>query len=133
MPASKRLLLIENEPKDIKIAAETARSAGILEIEARTSLDSARLYLEKGLKGENPLPDGIVLDLDLGYDSGYELLRYWHSTPELSKIPLIVWSVLGDEQREMCNLFKVNLFVGKWEGTAAFREALSRLNLSSAS
>ncbi|MGA8668919.1 MAG: hypothetical protein WB679_03555, partial [Terracidiphilus sp.] len=77
----KRLLLVENEPKDIQIAADAARSVGIAEVEARTTLDAAKSYLEKGLKGEGPLPDGIVLDLDLGYDSGYELLRWWHSTP----------------------------------------------------
>ncbi len=123
----KRLLLVENEPKDIQIAADAARSVGIAEVEARTTLDAAKSYLEKGLKGEGPLPDGIVLDLDLGYDSGYELLRWWHSTPALAQIPLIVWSVLGEEQRGMCNLFKVNCFVGKWEGNAAFREALAKL------
>ena len=82
---------------------------------------------KEDLRDKARLPDGIVLDLDLGYDSGYELLRFWHSTPALSKIPLIVWSVLGEEQRGMCNLFKVNCFVGKWEGAAAFRDALGKL------
>jgi CheY-like chemotaxis protein len=127
MAAPKRLLLVENDAKDLKLAAETARSMGIPEIEARTSLEAARAYLEKGLSGERPLPDGIVLDLDLGYESGYELLRFWHSTPQLSEIPMIVWSVLGQEHNEMCNLFKIKTFVGKWEGVAALREALGRI------
>lgn len=122
-----RLLLVEDQPNDLHIAAETARSVGISTIEARTSSQAARAYLEKGLEGELPLPDGIVLDLDLGYESGYELLRYWHSTPGLAKIPLIVWTLLGEEQREICNLFKVSGYVSKWEGIAAFREALSKL------
>jgi len=127
MPLPQRLLLVENEPKDLKFAADTAHSLGISDVEARTSLQAAMAYLEKGLQGEVPLPDGIVLDLDLGYESGYELLRYWHCTPRLSEIPLIVWSVLGEEQRTMCNLFKVKRFVGKWEGNAALREALGKL------
>lgn len=131
MQSVKRLLVVENEPKDLKVAAETARSMGIAEVEARTSFDTAKAYLDRGLSGEGPLPDGIVLDLDLGYDSGYELLRYWHSTPGLAGIPLIVWSVLGEEQRSMCNLFKVQSFVGKWEGTEAFRDALGQMNLTS--
>jgi CheY-like chemotaxis protein len=133
MSPLKRLLLVENEPKDIQIATDAARAVGISEVEARASLDAAKSYLEKGLKGEGTLPDGIVLDLDLGYDSGYELLRFWHSTPALSAIPLIVWSVLGEEQRDMCKLFKVNCFVGKWEGAAAFREALGKLETHTAS
>lgn len=123
----KRLFVVENDPKDVKLAAETARALGVAEVDARSSFDAAKSYLDKGLSGEGPLPDGIVLDLDLGHDSGYELLRYWHCTPRLSQIPLIVWSILGEEQRTMCNLFKVTHFVGKWEGTDAFREALGRL------
>lgn len=123
----KRILLVEDQEEDLQFAANTARSLGITEVDARTTASAARLYLEKALDGSAPLPDCIVLDLNLGYESGYELLRYWHRTPELSKIPIIVWSILGDEQREMCKLFKVNNFVGKWEGEEAFRQALAGL------
>lgn len=122
-----RLLLVEDQPNDLHIAAETARSVGISEIEARTSAQTARAYLEKALEGEIPMPDGIVLDLDLGYESGYELLRFWHSTPNLARIPLIVWTLLGEEQREICNLFRVDAYVSKWEGISAFRDALAHL------
>jgi CheY-like chemotaxis protein len=125
-----RILVIEDQPSDLQIASQTARSAGIEEVEARTSIQAAMSYLEKGLKGESPLPDAIVLDLDLGYESGYELLRYWHSTPDLKRIPLLVWTILGEEQREICNLFKVSDYVSKWEGAAAFREALKKLQES---
>ena len=121
-----RLLVVENEPKDLKIAADTARAMGISEVEARTTLQAARTYLRRDSM-ESPLPEVILLDLDLGYESGYELLRFWHSTPQLSSIPLIVWSVLGEEHSEMCNLFKVKTFIGKWEGADALRRALGTL------
>jgi CheY-like chemotaxis protein len=123
----KRILVVEDQEKDLQLAANAAHSLGITEVDARTTSSAARAYLEKALEGSIPLPDGIVLDLNLGYESGYELLRYWHRTPELTKIPVLVWSVLGDEQREMCKLFKVNAFVGKWEGEEAFRQALESL------
>lgn len=122
-----RLFLVENEPKDLRFATDTALSVGISAVEARTSVTAAREYLEKGLNGEILLPDGIVLDLDLGYESGYELLRFWHCNPRLAAIPLIVWSILGDHQREICKLFNVSAYVGKWEGAAAFRDALANL------
>jgi CheY-like chemotaxis protein len=128
MEPLKRLLVVENTPKDLKLAAKMAQEIGISEIEARTSLEAARTYLEKGLSEESLLPDGILLDLDLGYENGYELLRFWHSTPQLSKIPLIVWSILGGQQEAMCNLFKVRRFVGKWQGVEALREALVELS-----
>lgn len=123
----KRLLLVEDQQKDLQFAANIARSLGIAEIDAHTTSSGARAYLERALDGEGPFPDGIVLDLNLGFESGYEVLRFWHRSPRLSKIPVIVWSVLGDEQREMCKLFNVNYFVAKWEGDEAFREALSNL------
>jgi CheY-like chemotaxis protein len=126
----KRLLLVEDEQKDLEFAANTALSLGIEQVDARTSSSAARVYLENALEGQGPLPDCIVLDLNLGYESGYELLRFWHCTPQLKKIPVIVWSVLGDEQRDMCKLFNVNFFVAKWEGREAFRAALSSVNES---
>jgi hypothetical protein len=122
----KHLLLIDDQSKDLVAAMEVARSLHIEDIQTKDSVSGARAHLEKGLRGEVPLPDGIVLDLDLGLDSGFELLRFWHSTPELSKIPMIVWSVV-EEQRGICELFKINSFVSKWEGPAAFREALAQL------
>ncbi|HEY1805846.1 MAG TPA: hypothetical protein VGG45_15340 [Terracidiphilus sp.] len=123
--------MVEDQEKDLQLAASIARALGITEIDARSTASAARLYLEKALDGSGPIPDGILLDLNLGYESGYELLRYWHRTPELAKIPVLVWSILGDEQREMCNLFKVNAFVGKWEGEEALRQALADLSQSS--
>jgi CheY-like chemotaxis protein len=129
MTSLKRLLVVEDQPHEIKLAARAAQSIGIANVEGRSSIRGAREYLDAGLRGDSELPDAIVLDLDLGYESGYELLRYWHSTPRLKQIPLMVWSILG-EQREMCRLFKVTRFLGKWEGEEAFREALSTLTQS---
>jgi len=122
----KSLLLVDDRPSDLRIAADAARDLGIADVNAQTSVGLARLYLEKALDGKVPLPDGIVLDLDLGVESGFELLRFWHSNPRLAAIPLMIWSVL-DREREICNLFKIKLFVSKWEGPKAFREGLARL------
>ncbi len=123
-----RLLVVEDQANDLKIAEQAARSAGITEVDARTSVHTAMSLLERGLCAECPLPNVIVLDLDLGYESGYELLRYWHSTPGLKHILMIVWTILGEEQREICNLFNVSDYVSKWEGIPPLREALSKLH-----
>lgn len=126
----KRLLLVEDQVKDARNASEIATSMGFEEVEVCDNVHRAMSYLEKGLKGDRPLPDGVVLDLDLGLDSGFELLRYRHSTPELANIRVIVWSVV-EEQRQICELFKIDSFVSKWEGDAAFRQALETLTTSS--
>lgn len=127
MRSQTRLLVVEDDEKYIRRADEAAKAAGFDEVEATVTVSAARKYLEKGLEQDSSLPDGILLDLDLGYESGYELLRFWHQTPRLRSIPLVVWSVLGPEHEEVCRLFKVNSFVGKWEGSAAFHDALASL------
>lgn len=123
--------MVENEPKDLKRAAEVAKLAGFSEIEGKTTPSAARSYLEDRLAQGTELPDGIVLDLDFGYDSGYELLRFWHSTPGLRAIPVIVWSILGEEQKQMCELFKISQFVGKWEENEVLQDALKGIIQSS--
>ncbi len=122
----KRLLLVEDEPKDAMSAAAIAESLGIESVEACKTVRRAMLSLEKGMSGEMPLPDGIILDLDLGMESGYELLRYWRGHPALSHIPVMIWSVV-EEQREICEMFHVNAFVSKWQGPGVFRQTLAEL------
>lgn len=122
----KRLMLVEDQPNDVRAAASVAEALGIDNVQACKTVHSALSSLEKGLNGEAPLPDGIVLDLDLGLESGYELLRFWHSSSQLNRIPVIVWSVI-EKQREVCELFKVKSFVSKVDGMGAFREALGQL------
>jgi hypothetical protein len=124
MKQSSCLLVVENDPKDFQRAVDQAKLAGFCEIEGKSTPGAARNYLEDRLASGARLPDGIVLDLDFGYDSGYELLRFWHSTPALRGIPVVVWSILGREQKEMCDLFKVKQFVGKWEENDALQDAL---------
>jgi len=121
------ILVVEDQASDLHIASQAALAAGFQEVEARTNIQAAMSYLNKGIQGESALPDCIVLDLDLGYESGYELLRFWHSTPELNCIPLLVWTILGEEQKEICNLFKVSNYVSKWEGANAIRDALKQM------
>ena len=123
------LLIVEDDPKDLLAAAEAARAVGFTSLEARVSSESARLFLEKGLRGELSLPDAIVLDLDLGFDSGHELLRFCYSEQVLSNIPIVVWSKLGDEHRLVCEAFKVRAFVSKGQGITLLQEVLSKLGL----
>jgi DNA-binding response OmpR family regulator len=122
------VLIVEDHPSDLHMAAEAATASGFSAIEARGSAVMAKAYLEKALQGEQPLPDAIVLDLDLGYDSGFELLRFWHSNPDLSKIPLVVWTVLGEQYREICRMFKVSAYVCKGEDISVLQQVLSGLS-----
>ncbi len=94
-------------------------------MQARTSARAALLYLEAALEGKEAIPDVMVVDLDLGYDSGFELLRFWHSKRELSSASrMIVWTAMGEEQMEICRLFKIAAVVPKGEGIEGLKRAL---------
>lgn len=123
-----QVLIIEDHPNDLQIAARAAEASGFQKIEARASAVMAKAYLEQALEGQHSLPDAIVLDLDLGYDSGFELLRFWHGNPELAKIPVVVWSILGDHYREVCRMFKVSAYVCKADDISVLRQVLSGLS-----
>ena len=118
------LFIVEDEPADLQTAIVVASSIGIFGIEARTSVRAATAYLDKVLQCELPVPDAIIVDLDLPNEVGYELLRLRYTTPQLAKIPIIVWTHLHESCREVCDLFKVDAIVFKWEGKEKLREAL---------
>ena len=105
-------------------AEEAGASAGFSEVQKHESVRSALAHLEEGLRGETALPDAMVLDLDFGYESGFELLRFRCENPRLLKIPLIVWTMLGPENREICGLFRINGYVSKWEGLEVLQKVL---------
>jgi CheY-like chemotaxis protein len=122
-----QLLIVEDHPNDLQIAVTAAKASGFSAIDASASAGMARDFLEKALRGERPLPDAILLDLDLGYESGFELLRFWHSNPQLAQIPLVVWTILGDQYREICRMFQVRAYVFKGEDVSVLRQVLSGL------
>ena len=120
-----RLLIVDDQSTDIQNAAQVARSAGFDEIDARQSVTEAEELLKRGTRSEIPLPDAILLDLNLGYESGFELVRFYRRNG-LWRIPLVVWSV-REEERKLCELFRLRAFVCKTDGEDALREVLAGL------
>lgn len=124
MPALNSLLIVEDDAVDVLSAASVARTLGLEHSRTFNSVARAISFLQGCLEERTSLPDVILLDLDLGQESGYELLRIWRTTSRLSKVPLLVWSGLGDHHQELCDVFKVTAFVAKWRGKDALRKAL---------
>ena len=122
------VLIVEDQLMDLRAAVRAAEASGFSGVEARSSAESAVSWLQKGLAGEVSLPDAIVLDIDLGFQSGFELLRYWHSDPRLASIPLVIWTVLGDHYREICRAFKVKAYVYKGEDISVLQQVLRGLS-----
>ncbi len=118
------VLIVEDQASDIRAVADLAKSLGATHVEARASASAAIVYLESALEGKTILPDVMIVDLDLGYESGFELLRFWHANAGLANSRLIVWTIMGAEQMEICQLFKVTAIVSKADGLAALKNAI---------
>lgn len=118
-----RVLIVEDQATDVHFAADVVRSLGFSEIQARSTAGAAKAFLEDASERDE-MPEVIVLDLDLGYDNGFELLRYWHAHRGEYKSRMIVWTIQAREQQEMCKLFDVDAVVAKWEGAEGLANAL---------
>lgn len=117
------LLIVEDDPNDLYAAAEMAEKLGF-SVEAKSTASSARAYLEAAIDNRGTSPDVVILDLDLGYDSGHELLRFWHKNRDRLNARVVVWTKLGKDQEEVCNLFKVDAVVSKWQGVEVLKTAI---------
>ncbi len=120
------LLIVEDDPADLYTAADMAEKLGF-SVEAKSTASSARAYLEAAIEKQVDSPDVVILDLDLGYDSGHELLRFWHKNRDSLNARMVVWTRLGKDQQEVCNLFKVDAVVSKWQGVEVLKTAIQPL------
>ena len=122
------LLILEDDPQDMRAASEAAAQAGFSATQVLTSPEQAAVLLGNQIEDGQSFPDAMVIDLDLGQESGFELLRFCHKNHLMARIQVVVWTVLGDPQREICRLFGVQEFVSKHDGPEALLEVLMRLN-----
>ena len=94
-PAS--VLLVEDDPNDILLMEHAARKAAV-DFSLRIVRDGEEAvgYLsgraDSSDLSRHPVPSLILLDLKLPKLSGFEVLRWLRSQPELRRIPVIVFT-----------------------------------------
>jgi len=122
-----RVLLIEHNPADIHQATAILQKMGIKDVHVITSALLAIEYLRDIAEKRQAVPDVVLLDLDFGKESGFEVLRFWKSTPELKGIHVIVWTVMGELEKKISDLFGVHHVVSKYEGPTELQRILQPL------
>jgi CheY-like chemotaxis protein len=128
MNADFRVVVIEDSPDDLHFAARIFDLIGIRELTSFERIPEALLYLEEIAAGARSCPDLILLDLNLGNDSGFEVLRFYKSNPNIQHCQIIVWTASGGLAKELCNHFGVEC-IDKEEGEGALETALrNRVN-----
>jgi chemotaxis family two-component system response regulator Rcp1 len=93
-----RILLVEDNPGDVRLFQEALKGCTFpykIRV-ARDGEDASNILFEK--RGEDePLPDLIVLDLNLPKVHGHEILVQLKSDPELRSIPVVIFSCSDDQ------------------------------------
>ncbi|MCG6963570.1 MAG: response regulator [Acidobacteria bacterium] len=95
----RRILVVEDDPSCADSLARVLESAGY-EIEVAGDLAEARAALSRGM------PDLITLDLELGKDSGANLLVDLRSNPQHRAVPVLLISGVPFDHEEVRKLVR---------------------------
>jgi len=121
------LFVLEESVLDMRIAEAAALSAGFTPVTGQLSAHVALSRLLATLTNSAPLPDAFLIDLDLGHQSGYDVLRLRHTNLQLRRIPAIVWTRLDQHNKELCEIFDITGFVDKDDRVDSLVSALKRV------
>jgi CheY-like chemotaxis protein len=105
---SVRILLIEDSPSDVRLIREALRDSQLM-VHISLARDGAEGmdHLEACKSGSAPMPDLILLDLNLPKKSGREVLDEVKHDPELKKIPVLVMTSSFDEN-DISSAYRLN-------------------------
>jgi CheY-like chemotaxis protein len=120
-------LIVEDDAIDLQQATEILKGVGVSKIDSAASSPRAIRYLEEVAEQKRPAPAVIVLDLALGYDSGFEVLRCWKSDRRLKDINIVVWTQMGEREQELCRLFGLEHVVPKWKDIEELQTTLQQV------
>ena len=86
------ILLVEDNPGDVRLTKEALRDAKVLNeiFVARDGVEAMEFLNRKGRFSNVPLPDLILLDLNLPKKDGREVLAEIKEDPILKHIPVVV-------------------------------------------
>lgn len=127
MPDKKRIqiLLVEDDPDDVLLATEGLHLIKIandlhLAMDGEEAMD---FFLRRGRFEDAPVPDLVLLDLNLPKKDGREVLAEIKADPNLCRIPVIVLTTSAAEHDVLHAYDKhVNAYIRKPVGFTALLE-----------
>ncbi|WP_258725371.1 response regulator [Cellulomonas sp. NS3] len=95
-----RVLLVEDDPGDVLMIREAYADLGRSEdlMVVNDGIEALEHVRHEGAYAEAPLPDLILLDLNLPRMSGREVLHALKTDPALSHIPVVVLTTSSGEE-----------------------------------
>lgn len=134
MPRLKRMLLVEDDPRDVELTLEALAESNLAnEVDvARDGKEALDYLYYRGIFTERyrETPAVVLLDLKMPKVSGIEVLRQIKKDESLKMIPVVVLSSSAEE-RDIIESYKlgVNAYVVKPVDIQQFLEAIRKLGL----
>jgi CheY-like chemotaxis protein len=124
----KVILLIEDQPAFSDTCTKALHELGYDGVQLITHVMEAENHLDDIVSNLTEAPAAIVLDLGLGMDSGFTLLRKCHAEPRLQQVPILVWTKHTDDlSKTFSNYLGAEDFLVKSGDPQELRDALKRL------
>ncbi len=125
-----RVLLVEDNPGDAELTCEQLEH-GRLAVDVATVNDGAKAldYLfRNGAYAAAPVPDLILLDLNLPKRGGREVLAAMRADEALRRIPVVVLTS-SDAERDILESYELgaNCYVTKPVGVAAYQKTVREI------
>ncbi len=124
----KVVLLIEDQPLASDMCTKALHDLGFDGVQLITNITEAAQHFDDIIGNLTAPPAAIVIDLGLGHDSGFTLLRQCHAAPRLQKVPILVWTKHSDDlAKTFSKYLGAQDFLLKSDDEAELRETLRRL------
>jgi two-component system, chemotaxis family, response regulator Rcp1 len=94
------ILLVEDDPGDVRLTMEALKGAKVLNhvSVAEDGAEAMALLRRQGKYADTPLPDLILLDLNMPRQDGREVLAEIKTDPDLKRVPVVVLTTSHDER-----------------------------------
>ncbi len=113
-----RILIIEDNEKNLKLVRDVLQVKGHTTFEAMTGEDGVRIAREE-------LPDLVLMDIQLPGMNGIDALRVLRTDPQTAAIPVIaVTASVMQQDRKMITDAGFDAYVGKPINLREFLEAV---------
>jgi len=124
------ILLVEDNPGDVRLTKEALRDAKVLNeiFVARDGVEAMDFLTRKGTFVDAPIPDLILLDLNLPRKDGREVLEEIKKDPRLKRIPVVVLTTSkADEDIVKSYSLHANAYITKPVDLNRFSEIIHAL------
>ena len=125
------ILLIEDNPGDVRLTKEALREAKILNnlFVANDGVKAMEFLHKEGAFANIPLPDLILLDLNLPRKDGREVLSEIKNDPKLKHIPVVILTSSKSEEDILKSYnLHANCYITKPDDLNGFVEIMQSLD-----